>query len=84
MTWKVLERPLPINMSAIPNQLYRERLPKSGCCGEKELLKLWAFSLTEYYRVLHLDMDSLILQVRQDTVTLGHHPKIAMHKSSAT
>ena len=61
MPWRVLERPLPINVSAIPNKMYRERLPKSGCCGEKELLKLWAFSLTEYHRVLHLDMDSLIL-----------------------
>ena len=62
MPWRVLVRDLPIVLADIPNKLYRERLPKSGCCGELELLKLWAWSLTEYHRVVHLDMDSLVLQ----------------------
>ena len=47
MPWRVLVRDVPINVSAIPNELYRNRLPKSGCCGERELLKLWAWTLTE-------------------------------------
>ena len=62
MPWWVMVRDLPISVADIPNKLYRERLPKSGCCGELELLKLWAWSLTEYHRVVHLDMDSLVLQ----------------------
>eukprot|EP01035_Chromulina_nebulosa_P018924 gene18924-24731_t len=34
----------------------------SGCCGADEFLKLWAFTLTEYHRVVHLDMDSVVFQ----------------------
>jgi hypothetical protein len=34
----------------------------SGCCGADEFLKLWAYTLTEYHKVLHLDMDSIIFQ----------------------
>ena len=26
----------------------------SGCCGADEFLKLWAYTLTEYHRVVHL------------------------------
>ena len=62
LRWRVVVRPVPINVSAIPNAVYRNRLPKSGCCGERELLKLWAWSLVEYHRVVHLDMDCLVLQ----------------------
>ena len=34
----------------------------SGCCGADEFLKLWAYTLTEYHRVIHLDMDSVVFQ----------------------
>lgn len=34
----------------------------SGCCGASEFLKLWAYTLTEYHRVVHLDMDSIIFR----------------------
>lgn len=34
----------------------------SGCCGASEFLKLWAYTLTDYHRVVHLDMDTIIYQ----------------------
>ncbi len=34
----------------------------SGCCGANEFLKLWAYTLTEYHRVVHLDMDSVVFR----------------------
>lgn len=32
----------------------------SGCCGASEFVKLWAYTLTQYHRVVHLDMDTVL------------------------
>jgi len=37
-----------------------------GCCQEKEFLKLYAYTLTDFPVVVHLDIDSLILQPFDD------------------
>ena len=60
--WRVLERPLPVSLDDIENKAYVEKMKDSGCCGADEFLKLWAYTLTEYERVVHLDMDSIIFQ----------------------
>ncbi len=60
--WKVLERRLPVELDEIENKDYSERMRNSGCCGADEFLKLWAYTLVEYERVIHLDMDSVIYQ----------------------
>jgi len=60
--WKILERPLPVELYEIENKDYAEKMKNSGCCGASEFLKLWAYTLTEYDRVIHLDMDSIIYQ----------------------
>ena len=52
----------PINASQIKKEFLREHVVKSGCCGEKEYLKLYSYTLTDYPIVVHLDLDSLILQ----------------------
>ena len=31
------------------------------CCGASEFIKLHAYTLTEYHRVVHLDVDTLLL-----------------------
>eukprot|EP00611_Tribonema_gayanum_P001806 TRINITY_DN1131_c0_g2_i1.p2 TRINITY_DN1131_c0_g2~~TRINITY_DN1131_c0_g2_i1.p2 ORF type:complete len:346 (-),score=88.04 TRINITY_DN1131_c0_g2_i1:484-1521(-) len=61
--WRVLERGLPLDLDTIETDL-RERLKTTtaGCCGAKELIKLWAFTLTEYHRVIHVDIDAMVLQ----------------------
>ncbi len=58
--WKVLAKSLPVALEDIQNQDYAMKMKDSGCCGADEFLKLWAFTLTEYHRVVHLDMDSII------------------------
>ena len=60
--WRILERGLPVELSEIKNTAYAEKMKSSGCCGADEFLKLWAYSLTEYHRVVHLDMDSIVFK----------------------
>ncbi len=60
--WHVLEKGLPVPLDEIQNKDYATKVANSGCCGADEFLKLWAFTLTDYHRVTHLDMDSIIFQ----------------------
>ena len=60
--WRILERGLPVELSDIKNKDYAEKMRNSGCCGADEFLKLWAYTLEEYHRVVHLDMDSIIFK----------------------
>ncbi|GBG33220.1 Galactinol synthase 1 [Hondaea fermentalgiana] len=59
---EILEYPEPITSAEIQGKHLRETIDKSGCCGVLELLKLRAFQLTAYDRVVLLDMDTLIVQ----------------------
>jgi len=60
--FRVIERDVPVDVDKIQNDYYKKELIKSGCCAEKEFLKLWAFMLFDYDWVLHLDSDALVLQ----------------------
>lgn len=64
--WKVIEKSVPVALHEIENQEYAEKMKNSGCCGADEFLKLWAYTLTEYHRVVHLDMDSIIYKSMDD------------------
>jgi hypothetical protein len=61
--YKVIEANIDdtIDLAKIPNEEYRKHLPKSGCCGHAELIKLEAFKLVDAHRVLLLDADSLVM-----------------------
>ena len=58
----MIERDIPVDITDIQGTFLREHIAKSGCCGATELLKLYAWTLTDYHRVVHLDMDSMLLQ----------------------
>jgi hypothetical protein len=60
--WKIAEKDLPVRIDEIINKDYANDMKNSGCCGADEFLKLWAYTLTEYHRVVHLDMDSIIFK----------------------
>ena len=60
--WKILEREVPVKLDEIENKEYADNMKKSGCCGADEFLKLWAYTLTDYHRVVHLDMDSILFK----------------------
>lgn len=59
---KIFEYPEPIKSSEIQGKHLRDTIDKSGCCGILELLKLRAFELVQYDRVVLLDMDALIVR----------------------
>jgi len=60
--YEVLERDTPIDVTKIKGKYLRDSIVKTGCCQEKELIKLWAYTLLDYPVVVHLDLDTLVLQ----------------------
>jgi len=62
LNYEVLERDTPIDASEIRGEFLRQNIVKSGCCQEKELIKLWAYTLVDYEVVVHLDLDALVVQ----------------------
>ena len=58
----IKERDTPMDVSKIKSTVLRNGIVKSGCCQEKELIKLWAYTLIDYPVVVHLDVDTLVLQ----------------------
>lgn len=60
--YKLLVRDVPVPVEEIKGDFLRERVVNNGCCGEKEFIKLWAYSLVEYPAVVHLDLDTLVLK----------------------
>ena len=60
--WRIFEREVPVKIDEIVNKEYADNMKNSGCCGADEFLKLWSYTLTEYHRVVHLDMDSIIFK----------------------
>jgi hypothetical protein len=50
----------PITVSEISNDFLRTKIVDNGCCGEKELIKFYAYTLVEHRVAVHLDLDCLI------------------------
>ena len=64
--YTILIRDTPFNISDIQGEFLREHIGKSGCCGEKEYIKLYSYTLVDYPIVVHLDLDTLLLQPLDD------------------
>ncbi|GKY95788.1 hypothetical protein MPSEU_000539500 [Mayamaea pseudoterrestris] len=76
--WKVIERPILVNVSEIRGNHMRENVDNTGCCGSKEFIKLEAYTMTDYPIVVHLDLDTLVLKPMDDLfdVMLNTSPTI--------
>lgn len=62
-----LVRDTPVNVSAITtNDWYRTHVVHENCCGDKEFIKLYAYTLTEYPIFVHWDLDTALLQPMDD------------------
>jgi hypothetical protein len=46
--YELLERETPIKVSEIQGEFLRSKIEQNGCCGEKELIKLEAYTLTQH------------------------------------
>lgn len=66
LNYEIHIKDTPIDVSQIRGDFLRENVQQTGCCGEKEYLKLYAYTLVNYKIVVHLDLDSLILQPLDD------------------
>jgi len=60
--YTVQERNTPVAVEDIQGEFLRERIVKNGCCGEKELIKLEAFTLVNFKIVVLLDLDVLVMK----------------------
>ena len=61
--FRVIETPTPINESAIAGKFLRDHInDKAGCCGAKELLKLYSYKMTQFDWVVHVDVDVIFLK----------------------
>ena len=58
----ILERDTPVPVSEIKGDYLRENVVNNGCCGEKEFIKLHAYTLLDHPVVVHLDLDTLVLR----------------------
>ena len=60
--YELIERPTPVRVDEIEGDYLRERIESNGCCGSKELIKLEAYTMTQYPIVVHVDLDFLFLK----------------------
>lgn len=60
--YELVRRETPVAVKDIKGDYLRTHIEKNGCCGEKELVKLEAYTLVQHPIVVHLDLDTLILK----------------------
>ena len=59
--YEVQIRETPFDMEQIRGN-FKNHVTKNGCCGEKEWLKLYTYSLVDYPVAIHLDLDAILLK----------------------
>lgn len=70
MGYELLERAFPVKVSEIRGEYLRNEIEGSGCCGERELIKLEIFNLTQYPLVVLTDLDVILLKPLDDAFDL--------------
>jgi hypothetical protein len=75
--YRLLKRDVFLKVEEIQGDFLRERIRRNGCCGEKELIKLEAYTLTDYPIFVHLDLDVLVLKPMDDIFDMMLDPNAA-------
>jgi len=60
--YELIQRETPVSVKDIEGKFLREKIESNGCCGEKELVKLEAYTLTDHPVIVHLDLDVVVLK----------------------
>jgi preprotein translocase subunit YajC len=60
--YELVERETPVAVKDIQGEYLKSKIHKNGCCGEKELVKLEAYTLTQHPIIVHMDLDTLVLK----------------------
>jgi hypothetical protein len=74
LDYNMLKRDTPVAVADIEGDFLREKIEKNGCCGEKELIKLEAYTITQHDIVVHLDLDVLVLKPMDDIFDVMMRP----------
>ena len=64
--YTTLIRNTPFEATDIQTKFLRENIDGASCCGRKEYIKLYAYTLVQHPVAVVLDLDSLILQPLDD------------------
>mmetsp|Transcript_31980 Transcript_31980/g.46877 ORF Transcript_31980/g.46877 Transcript_31980/m.46877 type:complete len:814 (-) Transcript_31980:140-2581(-) len=60
----------PILASKIENEFLKLSVPKAGCCGAKELIKLHTYELVDYPIAVMVDFSTMVLKKLDDVFNL--------------
>jgi hypothetical protein len=60
--YTLIKRDTPVAVKDIQGEYLRSKIHDNGCCGEKELVKLEAYTLTDHPVVVHMDLDTVVLK----------------------
>jgi len=60
--YELLVRDVPVPVDEIRGDFLRTKVVVNGCCGEKEYVKLHAYTLLDHPVVVHLDLDTIVLR----------------------
>lgn len=80
--YQTLIVPTPVALQEIENDWYRDHVEGENCCGSKEFIKLYAYTLTDYPIVVHWDLDVAVLQPMDDLYDAMLYDKDS-HRGSA-
>mmetsp|Transcript_413 Transcript_413/g.878 ORF Transcript_413/g.878 Transcript_413/m.878 type:complete len:444 (+) Transcript_413:33-1364(+) len=64
--YKTLIRNTPFDSKDIQKKFLRENIDGASCCGRKEFVKLYAYTLVDHPVAVVLDLDSLVLKPLDD------------------
>ena len=79
---KVVDIPVPL--SEIQGEYLKTKLPSNGCCGEKEFIKLWSYTLVEHPFVVHLDLDTIVLKPMDELFDYALHGTVSSSLTTTT
>jgi hypothetical protein len=69
--YEIMVVDIPVPLNEIENEFLRTKLPSNGCCGEKEFIKLWSYTLTQHPFVVHLDLDTIVMKPMDELFDYG-------------
>ena len=64
--YDLLIRDVPVPVDEIKGDFLRTKVVDNGCCGEKEYIKLHAYTILKHPVVVHLDLDTIVMKPMDD------------------
>ena len=81
--FELLQLPTPVNVSDIQGDFLRDRIVSNGCCGDRELIKLESFRLTQHPVVIHMDLDTIVFRPMDPAIDLMLNPEQGIEDSES-